>query len=209
MKPEQYLKDPCGASSLPFWKTNAVSVPPTIKVIRDDAFHSANETGADTPYFKMIHRLSGLTRQKLPSGFSLIAADAETLAAHIQSCYEFESVTAEELRRCAERSVYRADLRIAVRDDASGRIVASGIADLDESIREGILEWIQVSPEYRRRGLGRYVVNELLFRMRDAADFATVSGRLNSRSNPFALYRSCGFCDPVIWHVVRSDPQNK
>ena len=209
MKPEQYLNDPCGASSLPFWKTNAVTVPPSIAVVRDDAFRGTDGSCFDTPYFRMIRRLSGLSKQNIPSGYSLVDADAETFALHIQSCYERESVSAEELDRSFQRSEYHADLRIAVRDDASGRIAASGIAALDETIREGILDWIQVSPEYRRRRLGRFVVNELLFRMRDKADFVTVSGRLHSSSNPFALYQSCGFSDPVIWHVIRQLPRDE
>ncbi len=204
MQPEQYLRDPCSASSLPLWKTNVFAVPPSITVVRDDAFHCASEACSDTKYFKMIHRLSGLTTQELPYGYSLVDADAQTLAAHIQSCYKSESISAEELIRCTERDVYCADLWIAVRENASGRIVASGIADLDRTIREGIPEWIQVSPDVRRRGFGRFVVNELLCRMTGKADFATVSGRLDNESNPFALYQSCGFCDPVIWHVVRS-----
>lgn len=208
MSPEQYLKDPCGASSLPFWKTNSFAVPPSITVVRDDIFEGVKEPYSDTPYFKMIHHLSGLSAQALPAGFTLVSADPQSIAAHIQSCYEHESISAEELERYTERGVYYADLWLAVKDDVSGRIAASGIADLDKTIREGILEWIQVSPEYRRRGLGRYVVNELLFRMRNSADFATVSGRLNNASNPFALYQSCGFRDPVIWHIVQTTSRN-
>ena len=80
---------------------------------------------------------------------------------------------------------------------------ASGIAELDTDIKEGILEWIQVSPEYRGKGLGKFIVNELLWRMRDKADFVTVSGKVDNPTNPRELYKTCGFADEEIWHVLR------
>ena len=80
-----------------------------------------------------------------------------------------------------------------------------GIGEIDPRIGEGILEWIQVSPAYRRRGLGQVLVCRLLEHMRGKARFVTVSGRLNSPSQPLALYLSCGFQHPVIWHVLTRD----
>jgi hypothetical protein len=32
---------------------------------------------------------------------------------------------------------------------------------------------------------------------------------VNNPDNPFALYRSCGFTDPVIWHIIRNDDKAK
>lgn len=46
---------------------------------------------------------------------------------------------------------------LAVRDDYKERIVATGIVELDREIGEGVLKWIQVSKDYRRRGLGHSV----------------------------------------------------
>ena len=97
MKPEEYRKDPCGAFSLPFWKTNTVEIPPSVVIVRDDVFSGVREPDSDEPYFKMTHRLSGLSPQTPPPGFSFVSADAVRFAGHIQSCYEDESVTAEEL----------------------------------------------------------------------------------------------------------------
>ena len=100
--------------------------------------------------------------------------------------------------------MYRPELWLAVADAENGQIAASGIAELDTRIGEGVLEWIQVSPGCRRKGLGSFVVNELLNRMRNQAAFVTVSGRMNNESNPFQLYRSCGFGSPVIWHIIKT-----
>ena len=72
-----------------------------------------------------------------------------------------------------------------------------------EEDRTGILEWIQVSTEYRGKGLGKFVVNELLWRMKDKAEFVTVSGKADNSTNPRDLYMSCGFSCEEIWHVMR------
>ena len=203
MTPEEYRRDPCGASSLPYWKTNSFSLPLSLTVVREDLF-SAPDTGCvDTPYFKLVHRLEVFSSAPLPAGFSPVYADECSMAEHISRCYDQEAVSADELRLYKSRSVYSADLWLAVRENDSGMIAATGIAEFDGNIREGVLEWIQVSPGYRRQGLGRFLVNELLLRLKGRADFVTVSGRVDNASNPFALYLSCGFSSPVIWHVIR------
>ncbi|MGN0628125.1 MAG: GNAT family N-acetyltransferase [Oscillospiraceae bacterium] len=89
-----------------------------------------------------------------------------------------------------------------IKDIEYGKTAACGIADFDREIGELVLEWIQVLPEYRRRGLGKMLVNELLCRMGNRAKFATVSGRADSPSNPEALYRKCGFAGNDVWHVL-------
>ena len=90
-----------------------------------------------------------------------------------------------------------------MRNDRTGELAATGIAELDREIGEGILEWIQVSEDCRGRGLGRYLVSELLWRMRGRALFATVSGQCNNPSQPERLYRGCGFTGDDVWHVLR------
>ena len=67
-----------------------------------------------------------------------------------------------------------------------------------------ILEWIQVLPQYRGKKIGQLIVTELLFRMKDVADFATVSGKVDNETNPEALYRKCGFVGNDLWHILIS-----
>ncbi len=38
--------------------------------------------------------------------------------------------------------------------------------------------------------------------MNGKADFVTVSGKVNNKTNPLALYERCGFSEKVIWHVL-------
>lgn len=201
---ELYRADPCRASSLSFRKTEETVIPENMTVLREDQFDASECKGMDEPYFKLVHRLTEVECPELPAPFAVVRGSVGDFARHIGECYTEEGVTAEELAEYTHRPGYDPDLWIAVADTMNGRIVASGIAETDSRIGEGSLEWIQVSPEYRRKGLGWYIVCELLRRMRGKVGLATVSGRLNHPDNPLALYRSCGFTDCVIWHVIRN-----
>ena len=56
------------------------------------------------------------------------------------------------------RPVYDSALWLAIKDNQADEVVATGIAELDKEIGEGVLEWIQVSEQHRGYGLGKYVV---------------------------------------------------
>ena len=190
---------------MPCWKTEIVTIPGQTVIVRDDLYTPAGFPGTDEPYFRMIHHLDRIPDCRLPAGFIFIRPGAEELARHIAVCYQRECASAAEILGYMEHPVYDPNLWIAVVDTRNQRIVASGIAEFDRRVREGILEWIQVSPEYRHRGLGRLVVCELLRRLAGKASFVTVSGRLRNPDNPLALYESCGFTGTVIWHVITAE----
>ena len=175
-----------------------------MKILHQDEYDDGeNQRFVDEPYFRLIHNLKGLAELVLPLGYSLCTATLSEYAAHISSCYEEIGITEEELRSYTLRSVYDAALWLAVKDELTDTIVATGIAELDREIGEGILEWIQVSQNHRGKGLGRYVVSELLWRMKGKAGFATVSGQCNNSTNPEKLYRKCGFTGNDVWHILR------
>lgn len=202
-KKEYYLKNPCRATSIPYWKTAVFSVPDHMKILHDDEFYAAMlEQYKDEVYFRLKHDLQNLKPAVIPDGFSLHDASFEEYAGHINSCYG-TIITAEEVRGLTERTVYCSELWLALMDDTEGKLAATGIAELDREIGEGSLEWIQVSEEYRGRGLGSYLVLELLQRMKGKAQFATVSGQCNNKTNPERLYRRCGFTGQDIWHVLK------
>lgn len=199
---EAYLRDPCRAASIPYWKAVRMALPEDMQIVHDDDFCSEMLARyVDEPYFRLAHDLQ-VEPVAVPQGYSLSQGTAAEFASHIEECYG-NGMTAAEVRTFTEREVYCRSLWIALRDDSTGKIVATGIGELDREIGEGILEWIQVSAEYRGRGLGSYIVNELLWRMKGKAKFATVSGQCNNPTNPEALYRKCGFAGKDVWHVMR------
>lgn len=201
---EQYLADPCRVASIPYWKAKIITIPDGMKILHQNNFdESEYPQYIDEAYFRLSHDLQGLSAPVLPDGFSLCDADIGYYASHINRCYADIGITAAELQSYTTHPVYNADLWLAVKDDKTGVIVATGIAELDREIGEGVLEWIQVSEQYRGHGLGCYIVSELLWRMKDKAGFATVSGQCSSQTNPERLYRKCGFTGDDVWHILR------
>lgn len=203
---EQYLADPCRVASIPYWKAKSIIIPDGMKILHQAEHNEiAWQQYVDEPYFRLLHDLQNLSKPQLPQGYTLYNAMMTEFAEHINSCYSGIGITEEELQSYTFRPVYDVALWLAVKDDRTNEIVATGIAELDREIGEGILEWIQVSQSHRRKGLGRYIVLELLWRMKNRANFATVSGQCNNPTNPEALYRKCGFTGNDVWHILRKE----
>lgn len=185
------------------------SAPTGMLILHQSSFDPAAFPGyTDEAYFRLRHDLQGLAAPVLPQGYTLCRASLGERAAHINSCYGGSCVSEEELRAYTCRSVYCPDLWLAVRENATGALAATGIAELDQEIGEGALEWIQVSAPCHRRGLGSYLVQELLWRLQDLARFVTVSGRCNDPCDPESLYRRCGFTGEDVWHILRKKEEH-
>ena len=201
---EYYLSKPCKVASIPYWKAKSIAIPDSMKILHQDEFDEMEfRQYIDEPYFRLSHNLHGLTAPMLPQGYSLCKATLGDFAVHINSCYEGIGIIEEELQRYTLRPVYDAALWLVVKETHTGTIVATGIAELDREIGEGVLEWIQVSQGHRGKGLAKYIVSELLWRLKSKAGFATVSGQCNNSTNPEKLYRKCGFSGNDVWHILR------
>ncbi len=204
MTKEAYLLDPCGTSSLPWWKGEGLQVPENMALVHDRAFDPKAWTQwQDITYFRLLHDLTTVDSPVFPRGFSLREGTLTEFADHIRLCYPGTNITEVALAESQSRRVYEKSLWVAVFDDATGAVAATGIGEWDREMGEGSLEWIQVSPQFRRRGLGRYVVLTLLGRLQGKARFATVSGQTESIDCPERLYRACGFRGRDVWHILR------
>ena len=83
----------------------------------------------------------------------------------INKSYTDISVSHEQIWALTQLDVYDQNLWIIVYDKKTDSAVGCGIADFDGEAREGVLEWIQILPQYRGRKIGRLIVSELLCRM--------------------------------------------
>ncbi len=201
---KEYLNNPCRAASIPYWKAVQMQIPDNMCIVHDQAFSEDLLDGyIEEPYFRLKHDLIDLAVPQLPDGFDVCDASCKEYAEHIIGCYSGIGISERELQGYTQRKVYCPNLWLAVCDKATGKIVATGIAELDREIHEGVLEWVQVSPGYRGRGLGKFCVLELLRRMQPTADFVTVSGQCNNPTSPEQLYRKCGFAGHDVWHILR------
>lgn len=204
MEKEFYLASPCMASSLPFWKENLIKIPDNMKIVlEEDMMGIGAQDYVDERYFKLIYQMNDIKKPVLDNKYELVCCEVSKYAKHIADCYDDVGISGGELLKYQNHSVYDQNLWIAVRERGQNKIVASGIAELDVEIKEGILEWIQVSPEYRGKGLGKFIVNELLWRMKDKAEFVTVSGKVDNPTEPRELYLACGFSGEAVWHVMK------
>lgn len=202
---QQYLSNPCGTLSVPFHKAKNTSVPEGMKIVHECGFDASDlKSYRDERYFRLYRKMQDIEDVCL-DGFLIETVDQNDLANVVEvinRSYTDLSVTLEQIEGYTQTSVYDRNLWVLVREEQTGSCVGCGIADFDAEIGELILEWIQVLPEYRKKGIGRAIVNTLLHRAKKAA-FATVSGKADDPTCPERLYRSCGFVGNDIWHVLR------
>lgn len=201
---EEYLRDPCGTLSIPYWKSRSIRIPPHMKIVHARDFDPGlYRDYTDEPYFRLYHPLTE-TGAAPASGFSLRTASADDLplmADIINRSYTDLSVTVHQLKEYTAAPVYRPELWL-VALDGQGAAAGCAIAELDAQAREGAVEWVQVLPQYRRQGVGQLLVGELLRGLSSMAGFATVSGRADNPSRPELLYRKCGFTGEDVWHIL-------
>jgi len=203
---ENYLQNPCSSSSIPYWKAKTISVPDNMKIVHERDFSAELlKEYEDETYFRLHHSMKKLTKPE-PEDYDIVTAsleDIETIVSVINSSYTDLQVSKEQIQSNIQTPVYHSDLWILVKESATGNCVGCGIADFDPEAEELILEWIQVLPEYRGKSIGTAIVKELLWRGREYAGFATVSGKVENKTKPEALYRKCGFTGNDVWHILR------
>ncbi len=204
---EEYLKNPCALLSIPYWKEQSLTLPDNMKILNDKEYKDFyKEEYHEKLFFRLIHKLETINRVNLNDNYTIetinINTQLEDVVEVINSCYTDIGVNLSEVKEWTNRVVFDNNLWVYIKEIQSNKIAALGIAELDKELKEGVLEWIQVLPNYQGKGLGQAIVNELLNRMREKSSFATVSGEVDNQTNPEALYRKCGFTGNDVWHIM-------
>ncbi|AUD63298.1 hypothetical protein BK010_06730 [Tenericutes bacterium MO-XQ] len=183
-----------------YWKYLLFNQPPNIDVFHESYYREDDLYNHVEKYFRLIHYLEKPLKPHQSISDIKIAQDMKDLILQINHSYSNERITVniEDVERWTNHPTYDKSLWVKMVVDCC--MIASGIAEYDENTKEGIIEWVQVSPEYQRQGYGRMIVEELLYRLSKKADFVTVSGRLYNDTNPKLLYESCGFEGSEIWY---------
>jgi GNAT superfamily N-acetyltransferase len=151
-------------------------------------------------YFRM--ELNTLTPYSLPPTFCImpvdVIAEIKTVSTVINRCYN-TYISPETVKTWINHPVFDENLWIWIYDKTSKTPAALGIAERDKTVKEASLEWIQVLPEYRQKGLGKALVGELLKRVYKKANIITVSGETGYARQ---FYKSCGFTGEDTWYIL-------
>lgn len=201
----EYLKAPCASSSIPYWKQKTITIPDNMKIVHNSDFvKSQYKDFTDEQYFRLYHNFKEIQRSSCDT-VEIVTATPDMIdkfVCIINASYSDLTVTREQMQSYLSTPVYNPDLWILLKDKSTNKFIGGGIADYDKEAGEMIIEWIQVLPDYRKRGYGQIIVNNLLSRMAGVAKFATVSGKVDNPTKPENLYRKCGFAGNDIWHIL-------
>lgn len=196
----EYLKNPCRMLSIPYWKMKSITIPDSIEIIHIDDFN--NQYESYNRYFRIKHNLKKLVNIKHTIFQIDLNNQIDELIEMINNSYKNENIeiNKDDILRFIKNPTYRPNLWIYIKED--NRMVASGIGEYDEECNEGIIEWIQVLPDYRNKGYAQDIVNALLKEFKKMnTTFVTVSGNLDNITNPERLYRKCGFKGNDVWFI--------
>jgi GNAT superfamily N-acetyltransferase len=204
-----------GRRLMAFWCSDPADQPLTLEEIRRTPFALVHERAL--PIFaqrefiqrKAYFRLSlkgAIAPSEPPSGFGFEPVrpdvDIDPVVRLLTTCYPGIHITPAVVREWLQHPVYDPGLWLWVIHLETGAQAGLGIAERDQRVPEASLEWIQVHPDYRKRGVGRAIVTELVNRVADHVSFTTVSGELASEYQPEQLYRQCGITGGDVWWLL-------
>lgn len=202
---EEYKRDPCGLLSIPYWKNKGIALPDSMKIVNDRDFDERLLSDyTDSRYFRLKHDLKDIAKCNI-SGYSFNTIPPDSfgeLADMINASYTHSqiSVSEDDVRSWTAGKTYRPELWIGAY--YGGRLIGSIISEYDSEAGEGIIEWLQVLPEYKGRGIASALICRSLEIMSGFAEFATVSGECDNVTDPEKAYRRCGFYGSDVWHIL-------
>ena len=201
----QYWQDPCGQTSIPWWKQQRMTIPDTIKILHHREFSGELAAGCrDQVYFRLLHTLDSIPCF-YAAGVRMISGsvrDAALITDIINRSYRDIRMTEARVREMAESPAYCPSLWILAQECATGQIAGCIIGEFHAPSGEMSIEWLQVLPQFRRGGIGSALVTELLRCAPVGTRFVTVSGQVENDTNPEGLYRRCGFTGNDYWHIL-------
>lgn len=202
---EAYRANPCRAFSIPYWKAGSISIPSNMKIVHNSEFDRKQlDKYNDRRFFRLIHYLKNIPSFHA-AGIALETISIgriDELADMINNSYAHLQLRVSEdyVQSLTKTKAYCPELWLGAVLD--GKLIGSIICDFDSEIREAVIEWLQVLPEYRGRGIAAALICKALRLMGDFADFVTVSGECDNITNPEGVYRRCGFEGNDVWHIL-------
>lgn len=203
---KEYKTNPCKALSIPYWKAKSITIPSDMKIVHSSEFEEKLlENYDDSKFFRLKHNLKNIPLYNVPEIelSNINFNNIDELVNMINSSYTHSQirVTADDIKNWINSKVYCSDLWIGAFEDE--KLIGSIICEFDSEVSEGVIEWLQVLPEYRNRGIAAALCSKALMKMSKFADFATVSGECDNITNPEKVYRKCGFEGDDVWNILK------
>ena len=211
---EDYINNPGGTSSLPYWKSISIELPENLIILhnsdKDDIDKYINLYDYDI-FFKLVHDYKNMAEYSLKEPYYFKSfnkhKDIPMVKYIINNSYEYIHVEEKDILNWTKEESYDEDLWVFIMKD--NKPIGLCLGNFDINTGECSLEWMQILPEYRRKGLGFSLIMEILNRSNKKADFATVSGDFNNEYNPKGLYKKCGFKGKDLWYVIDKNKRRK
>jgi hypothetical protein len=148
MTKEEYLVNPCAKLSIPYWKHLLFKQPSNIDIFHESDYREDNLYNHVEKYFRLIHYLESSVKPHQSISEINIAQDRKDLILQINHSNINEKITIskDDIERWMKHPTY--DKSLWVKVVIERHFIASGIAEFDENTKEGIIEWVQVLPEY-------------------------------------------------------------
>jgi hypothetical protein len=123
--------------SIPYWENKQINIPKNIIILhKDDYLISKQEFLKVDKFFRMIHKLYDAPISADSRIMTVdINNDIEQLINSINVCYEKEniSVKSSDIQQWINRNTSQADLWVKI--VINGKIIASGIAEIDYEVK--------------------------------------------------------------------------
>ena len=179
-------------------------------VIHQDFLNPPTVAGFDrfASFYRLIHRGAPVSTTALPAGYRFAGVvdsqdEIQAVIAHIEQNDPSDQLAA--FHDWLNRPTFTPDLWLWVMGEAADQPVGLGVGEIDTEHREAAILWVQVQSDDRNKGIGRAIVHELLHRIGNRAQFTTVSGPVEDRTNPGAFFRQCGFTGDDVWWVLERE----
>ena len=94
---EEYLKNPCGLLSIPYWKEQSLTLPDNMKILNDKEYKDFYKKEYNEKlFFRLIHNLETINKVNLNYKYTIetiyINTQLEDVVYVINSCYTFFEV---------------------------------------------------------------------------------------------------------------------
>lgn len=222
---EKYLKDPINTLAIPLWKHNTTAIRQDMMYILDENYNEVlYRDYADTLYLRLKHDLLHLSLSKIPNHYCFSSykdSDGVIIYNVLKECYntfieydKIENLIKDETFNdllCVflyNDKILNTDNVIQLRKlnsekERNYKPLGLVIAQFDQKTKEASIEYLCVAEKHRGKGLGTLLVQEVLLRISNIADFATVTFAKEGNDHLEKIFRKAGFEGNALWHMLR------